>query len=158
MGIQIAEIVAGILKPGVAIVDEFKFSGEEKAQWMAALKQIEENVTRSVLDYEATIIQTRASIIIAEAKGDTWLQKNWRPGLMAILGFILTWNYAIAPILTWISLMFGGPAVVVLEFPVDFWGVLKLGLGGYIVGRSGEKIAATLASGGGITFGKKSKK
>jgi hypothetical protein len=138
MSTPISEIVAGIIKPAVDIIDEFKFSGEEKAQWMGVLKQIEQNALGAVLDYENKVLDVRSKIIIEEAKGENWLQRNWRPALMATMMFILAWNYAAAPILTWISGLWDGPALVVLEFPVDFWDTLKIGLGGYIVGRSGE--------------------
>ena len=30
---------------------------------------------------------------------------------------------------------------VVMTIPPDMWALLKIGLGGYVVGRSGEKIA-----------------
>ncbi len=49
---------------------------------------------------------------------------------------IIANNYILYPYLA----LFWSDAPV-LEIPPDMWGLLKIGLGGYVVGRSGEKIA-----------------
>ncbi len=86
------------------------------------------------LDSLEKSIETQASIIVAEAQGASWLQRNWRPGLMALFGVIIFNNYILNP---WISVLFD--VEVVMEIPEEMWGLLKLGIGGYIVGRSTEK-------------------
>ena len=40
-----------------------------------------------------------------------------------------------------IALIFGLP---VAELSVDFWGLLQIGIGGYVVGRSAEKISENI--------------
>ena len=47
---------------------------------------------------------------------------------------IIVNNYILNP---WLSALFG--IDVVMEIPESMWGLLKLGVGGYIVGRSAEK-------------------
>jgi len=74
----------------------------------------------------------QADVIKAEATGN-WLQRSWRPVVMLCFAFIVMYNQAI-------SLMFSLPRT---ELTTDFWGLLKIGLGGYVVGRSAEKIAST---------------
>jgi len=76
-------------------------------------------------------IEAAAAVIVAEAQGDSWLQRNWRPLLMVLFGVIIANNYIVAPIA-------GGP---MMPLPAEMWDLLKLGIGGYIVGRSGEKVA-----------------
>jgi len=49
---------------------------------------------------------------------------------------IIANNYILAP---YLQAMFGWS--VALDIPPDMWDLLKLGLGGYMIGRSGEKIA-----------------
>lgn len=79
------------------------------------------------------------SIITAEATGQSWLQRNWRPILMLVFVFIIANNYILYP---YISLFFPGKALL-LVLPNEMWELLKIGVGGYIVGRSAEKVADT---------------
>lgn len=84
--------------------------------------------------YESQI-KAQAEIIVAEAKSESWLARNWRPGLMSLFGLIIANNYVLYP---YLSLFF--PAAPMLLIPAEMWALLKLGVGGYVVGRSGEKI------------------
>ena len=85
-------------------------------------------------------LKAAASIVEAEAKSG-WFSASWRPLLMYVLIFILVWNYIIGPV---IKLMIG--TVITFELPGDVWTLLQIGLGGYVVGRSGESIARSLAN------------
>jgi hypothetical protein len=80
----------------------------------------------SVLQKE---IESQARIITAEAEGKSWLQRNWRPILMLTFTYVVAHNYIIAPLFS----------LTRLELPPDMWELLKLGIGGYIIGRSVEK-------------------
>lgn len=85
-------------------------------------------------------LKAAASIVEAEAKSN-WFVSSWRPLLMYVLIFILVWNYIFGPI---IKIILG--SVITFELPGDVWTLLQIGLGGYVVGRSGESIARTLAN------------
>ena len=85
-------------------------------------------------------LQAAAKIIEAEAKAG-WFASSWRPLLMYVLIFILVWNYVIGPVVK----IFTG-AVISFELPGDVWGLLQIGLGGYVVGRSAESVARTIAN------------
>ena len=85
-------------------------------------------------------IKAAASIVEAEAKSG-WFSASWRPLLMYVLIFILVWNYIIGPV---IKMVLG--TVITFELPGDVWTLLQIGLGGYVVGRSGESIARSLAN------------
>ncbi len=74
-------------------------------------------------------IESRAKIITAEAEGKSWLQRNWRPILMLTFTYVIAHNYIIGPLFS----------LPILEVPPDMWELLKLGMGGYIIGRSVEK-------------------
>jgi hypothetical protein len=84
---------------------------------------------------QVKVQELQSKIIIAEAQGKSWLQRNWRPLLMAEFGIIIGNNYIISP---WLKILFGWN--VIMDIPPDMWGLLKIGVGGYIVGRTGEKI------------------
>ena len=81
-----------------------------------------------------------AKIVEAEAKAG-WFASSWRPLLMYVLIFILVWNYVIGPVIK----VFTG-AVISFELPGDVWTLLNVGLGGYVIGRSAESVARTMAN------------
>ena len=85
-------------------------------------------------------LQAASRIIEAEAKAG-WFASSWRPLLMYVLIFILVWNYVIGPVIK----VFTG-AVISFELPGDVWTLLNVGLGGYVIGRSAESVARTMAS------------
>jgi hypothetical protein len=85
-------------------------------------------------------LQAAARIVEAEAKSN-WFAASWRPLLMYVLIFILVWNYVIGPVIK----VFTG-AIISFELPGDVWTLLNVGLGGYVVGRSAESVARTMAN------------
>ncbi len=91
--------------------------------------KIKARLREMVLSGQMKEIEAAASIIVAEAKGDSWLQRSWRPLLMVLFGVIIANNYIVTP-------LFGTPSA---EIPPDMWALLKLGIGGYVLGRSVEK-------------------
>jgi hypothetical protein len=107
---------------------------EDKDQANQLRAQLEEVLLNSDLEKFQEQIKAQASVIIAEAKGESWLQRNWRPGLMALFGIIIMNNYITNP---YASALLG--INIVMEIPPDMWDLLKLGVGGYIFGRSTEK-------------------
>ena len=114
----IGPLVSGVL----GVIDK---AVEDKDQANAIKAKFNElAVTGEMKELEAA-----AKIIVAEAQGDSWLQRNWRPMLMVMFGIIIANNYIIVPIFN------TTPA----EIPPDMWDLLKLGVGGYVVGRSVEK-------------------
>jgi hypothetical protein len=81
-----------------------------------------------------------ARVIEAEAKAG-WFASSWRPLLMYVLIFILIWNYVLGPVI-----LFFFKASITITLPGDVWTLLQIGLGGYVVGRSAESVARTMAS------------
>ena len=84
-------------------------------------------------------LQASAGIVTAEAKSEHWLAANWRPITMLTFVFIIANNYILYP---YLALFF--EEAPILEIPPDMWALLKIGLGGYVVGRSAEKVATVL--------------
>jgi len=83
---------------------------------------------------ELAKLQTRAGIITAEANSEHWLAANWRPLIMILFGVIIANNYILYPYLS--LFMDDAPK---LDIPPDMWDLLKIGIGGYTVGRTVEK-------------------
>ena len=83
---------------------------------------------------ELNEFEAASKVIVAEANSEHWLTSTWRPILMLSFTAIIVNNYILSP---YIQLIFG--TSVHLEIPPDMWALLKLGVGGYIVGRSVER-------------------
>jgi hypothetical protein len=103
-------------------------------------EKLKAQLNTQLLQSSTEELKAAAAIVEAEAKSN-WFVSSWRPLLMYVLIFILVWNYIFGPIIK----IFSG-AVITFELPGDVWTLLNIGLGGYVVGRSGESIARTLAS------------
>ena len=86
------------------------------------------------LSQEGDKLAGRFAVITAEAKSEHWVVASWRPITMLTFVVIVANNYILAP---YINLFFS--VDVVLDLPKDLWDLLKIGLGGYVVGRSAEK-------------------
>ena len=92
-------------------------------------------------DHEELIAKSK--IVQAEASSKHWLTATWRPALMWICIIVIANNYIISPILNAIL----GTSLE-LTIPDPMWNLLTIGVSGYIVGRSGEKIAQNWQSKG----------
>lgn len=95
------------------------------------------------LGAEMKELEAAMNIIVAEASSEHWLVAAWRPITMLVFVTIVGNNYLIYPYLA----LFWNDAPV-LTLPPDLWDLLKIGLGGYVVGRSAEKIVKSYASDG----------
>ena len=80
-------------------------------------------------------LEQAGKIITAEANSEHWLVAAWRPITMLVFVVIIANNYILPP---YIDLFFD--TNVALELPPQMWDLLKIGIGGYIVGRTGEKM------------------
>ena len=133
MALAIAEIIAGALKPVSDLIDELHTSREEKDSAKVKLALAQEQLG-------AEFNKAQAAVIIAEATGQSWIQRNWRPVTMLSFVFIIVWNYVIGPIGTWGAGFFSGPKFPVLDLPAGLWATINIGIGGYMTMRTVEKI------------------
>ena len=103
-------------------------------------EKLKSQLQTQLLQSHTQELQAAAKIVEAEAKAG-WFASSWRPLLMYVLIFILVWNYVIGPVIK----VFTG-AIISFELPGDVWTLLNVGLGGYVVGRSAESVARTMAN------------
>lgn len=132
----VGEVAKGI--GSLALDLRSAITGDLPPKEKAELERVLLNLQALEMKLTAETAQIQSNIIIAEAKGQSWLQRNWRPLLMAMFGVIVANNYIIMP---YIQMFWGAEYAISLEIPPDMWSLLKLGVSGYIVGRSVEKIA-----------------
>lgn len=93
-------------------------------------------IQKALLDERGEFLKAQRDVIVAEASSEGTLARNWRPITMLVFVSIIANNYIIAP---YVALFFG--VDVILELPARIWDIIGIGLGGYVAGRSGEKIA-----------------
>ena len=80
------------------------------------------------MEYEVELLKAKREIILSEARGKSWLQSNWRPGMMVLFAGML------------LSYWFGYVPHNLSQATLDqLFGLLKIGIGGYVVGRTVEK-------------------
>ncbi len=84
----------------------------------------------------AMLANASRDVVITEMQG-SGLQRNWRPILMMAFGAIVTYRYFLAPVFAW--------PIPNPDIPEQFWNLLEIGLGGYVIGRSAEKIIGSHA-------------
>ena len=137
MGINIlGDIAKGIISPIANLIDELSTSEEEKLNAKAKLLTIQSAFANNALQYEAQIIQEQASVIRAEANSESWLARNWRPVTMLVFVALV--------VMYWMGWSFDGMSEAEV---LSVFNLIKIGLGGYVVGRSAEKIVpATVAA------------
>jgi hypothetical protein len=93
----------------------------------------------AMLEHEQTAQKVARDVVVAEANSKHWVTSAWRPITMLTFVAIVANNYILAP---YLDLFF--EAGLVLEMPDQLWSLIQIGLGGYVLGRSGEKIAGEL--------------
>jgi len=132
-------ILGSLIDAGMSLFKSYfppDLTPQQKAQLEAGEQKFKESLTTSLIDYNKTILEQQASIIRVEAQSDSWLTRNWRPITMIVFVIIIANNYILYPYLS----LFWSKAPT-LSIPADMWSLLKIGLGGYVIGRTVEKIA-----------------
>lgn len=97
-------------------------------------RQLKNELSTQLLENESDITEAASKVVMTEASGESWLQRNWRPMLMIWFAFLIG------------AYWFGFVPVNMAQATVDkLFTLVQIGVGGYVVGRSGEKIAKTVA-------------
>lgn len=117
------------------IISQFHASDTDKLAAQTKLQELESAFQEKLLEADAQFAEMQEKVIVAEAQGGSWMQRNWRPLIMLSFGYIIFHNYVLAP-------LFGIPSVIIVP---DMWQLLKLGITGYVAGRSLEKIVPQVA-------------
>jgi hypothetical protein len=123
---NVFSFISNIFEPAVKLIDEIHTSDEEKLQLQAQIKAVENELLAKVIDYESKLLESKTAIITAEATGQSWMQCNWRPITMLTFLALVVLN------------SFG---LLVTPLANEAWTLLQIGLGGYVAGRSAEKMS-----------------
>lgn len=125
-------LIGQLFKPAADLIDNLHTSEKEKLEAKTKMLDAQMGLGMRVLDYEAQLIEAKSAIIVAEAQGQSWIQRSWRPiTMLTFLGLVVADSFGQLP----------------FRLAGEAWTLLQLGLGGYVAGRSGEKIVNTLKKG-----------
>ena len=126
--IGIVELIASVFKPAAELIDELHTSEEERLTAKGHLLDVQAAAMQRVFDYERSTLEAQSKIVNSEAQSEHWITATWRPITM----------------LTFLTLAVGD-SMGLLHAPLrdEAWTLLQIGLGGYVVGRSGEKLVKT---------------
>ena len=125
---SIFSFIADIFAPAAKLIDDVHTSTEEKLQLKNSLTVIQNEMHSKVIEYETKILESKTAIITAEANGQSWMQRNWRPiTMLTFLGLVVCDSFG------WLA----------NPLAAEAWTLLQIGLGGYVTGRSAEKMLQT---------------
>ena len=111
------------------MIDNVHTSKEEMLEKKAQLLQIQADFLVEGLNYEMAQLQAKAAIITAEAKSEHWVTATWRPiTMLTFLALVVCDQFG------WLTFRLADQA----------WTLLQIGLGGYVVGRSVEKVVPSV--------------
>lgn len=97
------------------------------------------DVIAAVDSTDAQRAEASSQIVVAEASSESWLARSWRPIFMWVcMAIVISFWFGYMPP----HLNAPMPAMV-----AEIFDLLKIGMGGYIGGRSLEKIVSSLALG-----------
>ena len=123
----VTKALGAITGPLFDVIDQAVTDKDEAAQ----LKQ---QIQTRLIDSRDKSLDARMQVVLAEAGGESWLQRNWRPILMLVIVAIVANNYLVAP---YLGAMFG--VGLTLPLPQSLWDLMTLGVGGYIAGQTAER-------------------
>ena len=122
-------LIGSIFKPAADLIDNLHTSEEEKLTIKQKMFELQLEAFNKAEEYETKLLDAKQTIITAEANSQSWIARNWRPITM----------------LTFLVLVVGD-SMGLLATPLapEAWTLLQIGLGGYVVGRSAEKVTNIL--------------
>lgn len=124
-----------IFKGAQGIISQFVAAPEKQLEANQKLVELQIQANQQMLDYEATLVREQSLNVRAEAAGHGTLQRNWRPVVMLTFAGMMVahWMGYTAPNLSEAQVL-------------HLMDIIQLGLGGYVIGRSAEKIVPAVAA------------
>jgi len=114
-------IAAPLLNGLFSVIDQSIEDKDEAARLKSRLQEM-------VLNGQMKEIESAMKIVIAEAQGGSWIQRSWRPVTMLTFVALI--------VARWLGYTAPG---ITPDVELALLDIIKVGLGGYVVGRSVEK-------------------
>lgn len=123
MALPIAVGILGAVLPLLGDTIKRIFPDPEEA------RRVESAISMDLIEKRNQLDLAAASIVKAEASSESFLTSNWRPIIMlGFFGLICA---------RWFG--YSTPNMTEAEY-IAAWDLLELGIGGYVLGRSAEKV------------------
>jgi hypothetical protein len=123
MAFGLKELFGSVVKPISDLASEFITDKDKLAEFN--LKAFEIGTQSG-----DKLVEAQRDIIVAETQSESWFTANWRPvTMLAFVGLVIA---------HWLG--FTAPGISE-EQVMSLLDIVKIGLGGYVVGRSAEKVA-----------------
>lgn len=134
-------VIPAIIAPILGLINGPVFSIIDKLVPDAALKErLKAQISQKLLENSEKLAAAQRDVLVAEISGSK-LTRSWRPVLMYVIMLFLLVYGLLLPLLDLASDHEVAFHPRWHEVPDGLWNLLSLGLGGYIGGRSVEKIA-----------------
>lgn len=127
---NLISLIGNIFEPAVKLIDELHTSDEERLVIKQKLFEAQASAFKQAEEYESKLLEAKSTIITAEANGQSWMQRNWRP--ITMLTFL-------------VLVVCDSFGLLAFRLAEEAWTLLQIGLGGYVVGRSAEKVVPKVA-------------
>ncbi len=135
---MIVSVVAGVMNGPVNKVLDAVVKDQELRRTLQA------DLELKLTEHLGKSNELQQAIVLAEINSEHWLTRSWRPILMlTLLGFIVF----VGLIIPLLEAIVGAPVIFNPRWqalPPQFWDFLQIGVGGYIGGRTLEKVAAQI--------------
>jgi len=99
-----------------------------------AQAKVEAELSLALMQRAQEIESAAAEVVKTEAQSEHWLTATWRPIVMLVLTSLI--------VARWLG--YSAPGISEAE-ALKLWSIVEIGLGGYVIGRSAEKIAPMVA-------------
>jgi len=126
----IQTVAGGLLDLGKKYIPD----KDKQVQFEKEVAQMQSTLIAKQIDANIEELKAGSSVVTAEATGESWLQRNWRPIVMMIFTSLV--------VCFWFGIT---PVNADQETIMELFSIVKIGLGGYVIGRSAEKVATTVA-------------
>jgi len=122
---NILSFVGDIFKPVADIVSEVVEDKDKANEIRYKMFELQMDAATKAIAYDKELLESKTSIIMAEANGQSWLQRSWGP--ITMFTFLVL---VVCDSFGWLASPLANEA----------WTLLQIGLSGYVIGRSAEKI------------------
>lgn len=136
---KITGALGGLVDSIFTGIDSISTTQEEKLAAKAIILGAEANFRLEMAGFATELAKIQAGVITAEIQSTHTLAAIWRPILMLSFGFVILYS-VVAPSL-------GAAPVDMSGIPEKFWTLLTVGIGGYVGGRTLEKITPAIVAG-----------
>jgi hypothetical protein len=124
------DFLKSAIAPVTDLIGEMHTSDVEREALRLEFYKLQFGIFEKIVSYEQQLLESQKQVITAEAQGQSWLQRSWRP--ITMLTFLAL---VVADSFGWLANPLASEA----------WTLLQIGLGGYVAGRSLEKITPKIA-------------